>query len=105
MISRRLAVAESLRAYYVTHAITGEEDSTCQLLLSVSSNIARNHGQAHREAKSLEVAKPEGDQSAPFIRIREPNKESRSNDAYGVGCHHCYASHVRELGADISTSD
>lgn len=61
-----LACYEGLRANNISHAVTSEKDSTCELFLGVASNIGGDHCQTHAKSQALEVTEPERYKAAPL---------------------------------------
>jgi hypothetical protein len=105
VVTRRLAIPESLRSDDIADAVSSKKHSTGELLLRRASNIARNHRQTHRKPKTLKVAQPKRNEAAPFVAVRQAHKESGSTDADRVRHHHGNAAQIRESGAYKAASD
>lgn len=105
MIPRSLTVSESLRPDDIAHAVSREQDSSGQLLLGVSGDVAANHGQAHTETQPLEKAQPKTDQACPLVSVRETDEHSSTGNANEVGDNHCGAARVWPLATNKATSE
>lgn len=82
---------ERLRPNNIPHAISSEKQGTGHLLLRISSNIRADNDQTHAESQTLEIAEPEGNQTAPFIRVREAHQQSGPEDTGQIGKDHARA--------------
>lgn len=67
LVSRLLTILKRLWPNDVADAVSREQSGAGELFLSISSDVARDNGQAHTEAEALEVAHPQSDKSAPFV--------------------------------------
>jgi hypothetical protein len=95
-----------LRADDVPNAIAREEQGGSELFLSVPSDITAYHSKTQGEAEALEVAKPESDETTPFVVGGESDEEGGADDADGVGDNHGEtAGVVGEFGADVAAEE
>lgn len=94
LIPRCLARFEHLRANNISHAVAHEEHRTCDLLFRIARDVRADDRQAHAEAQALKVAEPQRDEPAPFVRVRQSYKQTRTDNTDAVGDHHAGVSSV-----------
>ena len=90
---------------HVANTVSSEHKRSSDLLLREAGNVGADHGQAHAEAQTLEVAEPQSDQATPLLIVRQADEESRADDADEVCDDHGGAARVGPFATDEAAAE